>query len=215
MRKAPTLLLDLDGTLADTLEDIRASTNYVRGTYGLEPLSADTVRSYVGNGVVALLRAALHDAGHFETLQQQAWSRYREHHRNQCVVHVRPYPGVREHLHRWQAEGRRLGVVTNKPDAFAAAILEHLELATYLPVLIGADTTDYKKPAPEPIWAALHRLGAPRTGAIMAGDSPGDLRAARAAGITTIAALYGYHPPEELRAEGADIYWRSFGEEEP
>ncbi len=211
MHNPPPMLLDLDGTLADTLEDIRASANHVRGAYGLEPLPADAVRELVGNGAQALLRGALQEAGPFEPLRERAWALYREHHTEQCLVHVRAYPGVCEHLRRWQGEGRPMAVVTNKPEAFAAAILDHLELTELLPVLIGGDTIPQRKPAPEPIWAALDRLGAPRTPAIMVGDSPGDLRAGRAAGLTTIAALYGYRPAEELRREGADIYWRGFG----
>ena len=210
----PPLLLDLDGTLADTLEDIRASTNYVRSAYQLEPLPADAVRDLVGNGVLSLLKNALREAGPFAAVRERAWSLYREHHGHQCVVHVRPYPGTREHLTRWHREGRPLAVVTNKPEAFASAILDHLELTPYLPVLIGGDTTPHKKPSPEPIWAALDRLGTPRQPAIMVGDSPTDMRAGRAAGLTTIAALYGFRTEDELRREGADIYWRSFGEEE-
>ncbi len=121
MNEATTLLLDLDGTLADTLEDIRASTNHVRGTYGLEPLPAEIVRSFVGNGVVSLLRAALVEAGHFESLEEQAWCRYREHHRNQCVVHVQPYPGVRDHLRRWRDDSpfscaNRIDATAGRPE---------------------------------------------------------------------------------------------------
>lgn len=212
-RSAPPLLLDLDGTLADTLEDIRASANHVRDAYDLAPLTLDSVRPMVGNGARALLRRALSDAGPFETIADRAWSLYREHHLEQCVVHVRPYPGAVEHLQRWQGDNRPMAVVTNKPEAFAARILEHLDLARYLPVLIGGDSIASKKPAPEPVWAALERLGVPRAPAIMAGDSPGDIRAGKSAGTTTIAALYGYGPAAELRAEGADVYWQGFGEE--
>ena len=214
VQNPPPLLLDLDGTLADTLEDIRASANHVRDAYGLEPLPADTVRELVGNGAMALLRGALQEAGPFEPLRERAWALYREHHTEQCMVHVRAYPGVCEHLRQWHGEGRLMAVVTNKPEAFAAAILDHLELTPHLPVLIAGDTIGHKKPAPEPIWAALDRLGAPRTPAIMAGDSPSDLRAGQAAGLTTIAALYGYRPAEELRRQGADLYWQRFGEED-
>lgn len=213
MAQNPPLLLDLDGTLADTLEDIRASTNHVRGAFHLEPLPSDAVRDLVGNGVLSLLENALADTGPFEAVRERAWSLYREHHDHQCVVHVQLYPGAREHLARWTDQGRPLAVVTNKPESFARAILDHLELTPYLPVLVGGDTTPFKKPSPEPIWAALERLGVPRRPAVMAGDSPNDLRAGRAAGVTTIAALYGFRDESELRSEGADIYWRSFGEE--
>ena len=113
------MLLDLDGTLADTLEDIRASANHVRGAYGLEPLPADAVRELVGNGAQALLRGALQEVGPFEPLRERAWALYREHHTEQCLVHVQAYPGVCEHLRRWQGEGRPMAVVTNKPASAA------------------------------------------------------------------------------------------------
>lgn len=212
---APPLLLDLDGTLADTLEDIRDSANHVRNAYGLRPLTLDAVRPMVGDGAQALLRRALAGAGPFDAIAENAWSLYREHHREQCIGHVRPYPGAAEHLRAWHDEGRAMAVVTNKPEAFAARILEHLDLSRYLPVLIGGDTLSFKKPAPEPVWAALERLGVPRSPAIMAGDSPGDIRAARAAGVGSVAALYGYGQVGDLLAAKPDGYWSRFGEETP
>jgi phosphoglycolate phosphatase-like HAD superfamily hydrolase len=162
-----------------------------------------------------LLERALAGAGPFAALRERAWALWQEHHEAQCTRTVRPYPGVAEHLARWQAERRPMAVVTNKPARFAHAILAHVGLDRFVPVVIGGDTLGERKPSPAPVHAALARLGAPATGAALVGDGVQDLRAGKAAGVRTIAALFGFHDPAALRAEGADEYWAAFGVAEP
>jgi phosphoglycolate phosphatase len=209
------ILFDLDGTLADTLADIAASVNELRAAHGGPPVTAAAVREMVGDGVRVLLRRALAelmpDAGDDDPRWDDALALYRAHHLTQCVVHVQLYPGVGEHLQAWHVDDRPMAVVTNKPEGFARRILDHLGLSQWIRVLIGGDTLEIRKPRPEPLWAALDRLGTPRTPGVMVGDGLQDLRAGKAAGLQTVAALYGYRAPELLRAEGADEYWEWFG----
>ncbi|MBL9078349.1 MAG: HAD hydrolase-like protein [Planctomycetes bacterium] len=216
MPAPPPFLFDLDGTLADTLADLTASTNHVRARRDLPPLDAAAVRSFVGDGARALLRRALApvlpaDTAAAEADLDAAFADYCAHHDRQCTVHARPFPGVRAHLEQLAARGHRLAVVTNKPSRFAVPIVRHLRLDDLLPVVVGGDTLAEKKPAPAPLWFALERLGAPRTAGTMVGDGLPDLRAARAAGLGAIACLFGYGDPAALRREGADAYWRAFG----
>lgn len=215
-RPAP-FLFDLDGTLADTLADIAASTNHVRARHGLPALPDATVRTFVGDGARTLLRRALQPvlaAG--EAAERQidaAFARYAEHHAAQCTVHARLYPGVRTVLEQLAARGHRLAVVTNKPERFAVPIVRHLGLADLLPVVVGGDTLPQKKPDPAPLRFALAQLGANEhdRGATMVGDGVQDLRAGKAAGLRTIACLFGFGEPRALRQEGADGFWRGFG----
>ncbi|MCR9247166.1 MAG: HAD-IA family hydrolase [bacterium] len=223
MSTRPAFLFDLDGTLADTLGDIAASTNHVRERHGLPAVDLATVRTYVGDGARKLLARALADvlaelpATAIDARLDAAFEHYVEHHLDQCTKTVRLYPGVREFLTARHAEGHPLAVVTNKPARFAAPIVQHLELEELLPVVVGGDTLPVRKPDPEPLRHALRELGRPTENltaadVTMVGDGPQDLRAARALGARSIACLFGFTAPERLRDEGADEYWHAFGE---
>lgn len=213
----PPFLFDLDGTLADTLADLAASANHVRGLHGLPPVPVATVRSFVGDGARTLLQRALDGALPDAAAARQAaldaaFAEYVAHHDRQCTVHARTFPGVREHLEALRAAGHPLAVVTNKPERFAVPIVDHLGLRDLLPVVVGGDTLPHRKPDPAPLHHALRRLGAEATGGSMVGDGLQDLRAARAAGLRAIGCLFGYGDPAALLAERADGYWRAFGQ---
>jgi phosphoglycolate phosphatase len=204
-------LFDLDGTLADTLADIAASTDHVRAGFGLPPLGAAGVRDLVGHGAGTLLRSALRELGapDGDPLFDRAYAIYAAHHEAQCTRTARLYPGTREWLDARAAAGHAFAVVTNKPERFARAVLTHLGVDGRFAVVIGGDTMPARKPDPAPLRAALQQLSA--DAGTMVGDGETDLRAGKAAGLRTIACLYGYRPPALLRAEGADGYWRAFG----
>ena len=215
-RPAP-FLFDLDGTLADTLADIAASTNQVREVHGLPAAPLAAVRSFVGDGARTLLRRALADvlpadAAATERTIDAAFACYAEHHAVQCTRTVRAFPGVRDHLESLRAAGHGLAVVTNKPERFAVAIVSHLGLHDLLAVVIGGDTLPLRKPDPAPLALALARLGSSgEVAGTMVGDGVQDLRAGKALGLSTIGCLFGYGDPARLRAEGADAFWRAFG----
>lgn len=102
--------------------------------------------------------------------------------------------------------------MTNKPERFAVPLCAHLGLGELVQVVLGGDSLPVKKPDPAPLHEALRRLGHRGPGATMVGDGVQDLRAGKAAGCSTIACLFGFGEPLKLRAEGADHYWRAFGE---
>ncbi len=213
MSRPAAFLFDLDGTLADTLPDLAASTNHVRGAHGLPPVAEDAVRRFVGDGARTLLRRALAELGDAvdDALLDRAFAAYAAHHMEQCTTRTAAYPGVREHLDALRRRGHPLAVVTNKPERFAVPVVRHLGLADLLPVVVGGDTLPVKKPDPAPLRHALDRLGAAADGATMVGDGVQDLRAGKALGARTIGCLFGYGDPALLRAEGADRWWRAFG----
>ncbi|MGE3175594.1 MAG: HAD family hydrolase [Planctomycetota bacterium] len=211
--RALPFLFDLDGTLADTIGDIAASTNAVRRSYGLPAHDVATIQSFVGHGAGTLLRRALAELelGDEDPRWAEARARYTAHHDRQCTVTARLYPGVLPFLDALRARGHRLGVVTNKPERFARAVVAHLDLDRRVEIVIGGDTLAQKKPDPAPVLAALRRLGGDAGAGTMVGDGETDLRAGKAAGLRTIACLFGYRPAALLRAEGADEYWTRFG----
>jgi phosphoglycolate phosphatase len=207
----PAFLFDLDGTLADTLPDIAATTNHVRRLHGLAPADTTTVRTFIGDGAKTLLRRALAELAPREEVGRDAlegaFAAYIEHHREQCTGHAQLYPGVREHLTALTEQGGSIAIVTNKPEQFALPLAHHLGLDEFTSVIIGGDTLSTKKPDPAMLAHALARLGASPTNATMIGDGLQDLRAGRALGLRTIACLFGYGDPTALQAEGADEYW--------
>jgi phosphoglycolate phosphatase len=212
-------LFDLDGTLADTLPDLHASTNHVRARHGLPPATLAELRSFVGDGARTLLARAvaarLPDEAHArDEVLDAAFADYVAHHALQCTGEAQLYPGVAAFLQRLHAAGHALAVVTNKPERCARPVLVHLGLLPLLGALVGGDTLPQKKPDPAPVLHALRTLGAAAATATMVGDGVQDLRAAKAAGVRTIACLFGYGDPLALRTEGAHVYWRAFGEPE-
>ena len=220
MTLPPPFLFDLDGTLAHTLPDIAASTNHVRALHGVPPASAALVSTFVGDGARTLVSRALAEVlppdGPARTAAiERAYEDYVAHHRTQVTALAHLFPGVREHLTLLRERGHALGVVTNKPAMFAVPLLQHLGIAAFFGIVVGGDTLPQKKPDPAPLLHALRALGADAvaTGAqaTMVGDSLQDLRAGKAAGLRTIACLFGYGEPGALRREGADAFWRAFG----
>ena len=208
---APAFLFDLDGTLADTLPDLVASTNHVRACYDLPAADAATVRRWIGDGARALLRRALAPRPLDDAGLDDAYERYVEHHRGQCVRDCRLFDGAASHLRALRDAGHPVAVVTNKPELFALPVARHLGLYEFTEVVVGGDTLQSKKPDPAMLAHALERLAAPVQGATMVGDGLQDLRAGKALGLRTVACLFGYGDAAALRQEGADTYWSAFG----
>jgi phosphoglycolate phosphatase len=186
------VLLDLDGTLVDSAEDLREALNEVLAGEGLRPIEAAEVRAMIGDGVLKLVERGLARAGGDPDRARELMPRFLSVYEPRAARSTRPYPGVVETLRALRARGLRLGVVTNKPEAATWAILEALALAPFLDVVIGGDTLPERKPSPEPLVAALRRLETEPHSAVMVGDNHHDVQAARAAGLKAILVSYGY-----------------------
>ncbi len=191
-----TFLFDLDGTLIDSVADIAASVNRLRGELGLPPLDLPTVRSYVGDGSRLLVTRALPQFS--EAHLARFLEIYGEHLLDQTVV----YPGMREFLalHRRQ----RLAVVTNKPLTPTLALLDALYLRPFFSVVLGAESAPTRKPDPGPVLLALQRLGSQPENTVFIGDHHTDLRAGCAAGVKTCFCAWGIG-----RTEGAEYDFRA------
>lgn len=198
-----TILFDMDGTVLDTLEDLWASTNAVLRELGHPERTLAEIRSYVGNGAANQIRCAM-PAGSSDAALADALARYRVHYAAHCREHTRPYPGVVPMLEALAAAGKRLAVVSNKPDG-AVRLLNQEYFGALLPVAIGETPERRRKPAPDTVEAALAALGADKAGAVYVGDSEVDVATARSAGLPLIAVSWGFRSREQLVAAGAEI----------
>ncbi|MFT3762953.1 MAG: phosphoglycolate phosphatase [Pseudoxanthomonas sp.] len=196
-------LFDLDGTLLDSAPDMLATANRMRASRGLAPLALEDVRNHVSRGARAVLAAAF---AHASPDEREAWvPEFLDTYRSEIGRHSRLFDGVAEMLDALERAGARWGIVTNKPEYLARDILPHHGWETRSAVLIGGDTLAERKPHPLPLLAAAERVGVAPADCVYVGDDERDIVAARAAGMRSVAALWGYRMPDESPAQwGAD-----------
>lgn len=198
---------DLDGTLVDSVPDLAAAVDAALTDLGLPAPGEDKVRDWVGNGSRSLVERALTDAlgeapaeAFLGTAHEGFLARYGE----APCARTRLYPGVREALEGLSASGRRLVLVTNKPEAFIAPILEATGIAGHFSLCLGGDSLPRRKPDPLPLIHAAERFDVAPGRCLMVGDSRHDIAAGRAAGFRTLAVPYGYNHGEPVAASGPD-----------
>ncbi len=186
------LLLDLDGTLVDSLHDLAVSLNHTLHTFGLPERSLAEVRAFIGEGVTVLLGRALatEDAATLEEGRRRFFEHYREH----CLDDTRVFAGWEPVLE----SDLPLAVLTNKPERFARRILEGLGLHKRLAMIVGGDTLPVRKPDLGVLDHMTEALGVARERCIMVGDGLPDGRIAQAAGIPFWAVRWGYGSEESL-----------------
>ena len=199
--KYKAVLFDMDGTLLDTLEDLRDGVNLMLERRGYPLRTTEEIRDFVGNGARQLMQLAL-PAGAEETEVDSVLEEYREWYKVNYCIKTRPYDGVEEILNLLQAQGIKSAVVSNKPDATARQLAE--KFFPGLPAFGQRDEIP-KKPAPDMVRNALEVLGVAAQDAVYVGDSEVDVKTARNAGMPLIAVSWGFRTREQLRAAGAEI----------
>lgn len=199
-------MVDLDGTLVDTLGDFVVALNAMLADLGLPALDRPRVERLVGKGSEHLIKSVLALAGtdasaiEFEA----AWARYQHHYQRINGQHSALYPGAREGLERLRAHGLPLACLTNKPTGFAQDLLRAKGLDGFFKQVLGGDAFARKKPDPLPLLSTCALLGSPPPRTLMLGDSSNDAQAARAAGCPVWLVTYGYNHGEPVRAVDAD-----------
>jgi phosphoglycolate phosphatase len=188
------ILFDLDGTLIDSVPDLAAATNELLALDNLPPQTVDAVRSMIGNGVKKLVERAYAASGApaegqaLEELTNRMMAIYGRH----LTRHTTLMPSAGDIVATYHQSGVRIGVVTNKPEAFTHQLLKHFGLDDRVAVVVGGDTGPERKPAPDMLDHALSVLGLSVGRALMVGDSPADIDAARAARMASVAVRGGY-----------------------
>jgi phosphoglycolate phosphatase len=203
-----TLLLDLDGTLVHSAPDLMAALNRLMRARGLAGFTQPETARMVGDGVARLVERAFAARG--TALDTGAVAEFSADYAAHAAEETRAYPGVAEGLRSLAADGWRLAVCTNKPEAAARALLGSLGLAQYFAAIGGGDSFPVRKPDPGHLLAILRTVGGNPAHTVMGGDNVNDVAAARGAGVPCIFAAWGYGTP--AMAEGAAAVARDFGE---
>ncbi|MBK5941614.1 phosphoglycolate phosphatase [Halochromatium roseum] len=201
------VLIDLDGTLVDSVPDLTFCVDEMMARLGRPPRGEPAVRQWVGNGVERLVVRALigqldgePDAADFERALPIFLELYAENTAVRSVL----YPGVREGLDLLRARGYRLGCVTNKAGRFTEPLLQAVGIRDAFELVVSGDALPEKKPSPLPLLHAAKHFGVEPAAALMLGDSVSDVRAARAAGFAIICVSYGYNHGDDIRTAEPD-----------
>jgi phosphoglycolate phosphatase len=198
------VIVDLDGTMVDTLGDFEAALKLMLGELGLRAVDRGFIEHTVGKGSEHLIRSTLAHVGGGAGLYEDAWARYQRHYLRINGDHSAVYPGVQEGLQAWRRRGLKLACLTNKPTAFARPLLQKKGLAGYFEQVFGGDAFERKKPDPLPLFKSCDALGISPARTLMVGDSSNDARAARAAGCPVVLVSYGYNHGEPVSGVDAD-----------
>lgn len=202
-----TVIFDMDGTILDTIEDLRDSVNHMMRKYGYPEYTLPEIKSFVGNGVGVLIEKSVpggRDNPLFETILAEFKAYYNEH----CNIKTRPYAGIPELMRKLKEAGFKLAIVSNKPNS-AVADLNELYYKEYVDVAIGEGPSLARKPAPDMVEKALSLLNSSKNEAIYIGDSEVDLATANNSGLRHILVLWGFREKEFLEKEGGKVFAKS------
>ncbi len=215
-------IVDLDGTMVDTVGDFVVALNRMLADLSLPGVGAADVARLVGKGsehliasvLIQVLKVASAHTGralsaieleaNAAALFPAAWAAYQRHYLSINGQHASVYPGVLEGLRHLQSRGLRLACLTNKPTAFAVPLLQAKGLDGFFSVVFGGDSFERKKPDPLPLLKTCEALGSGPARTLMLGDSSNDAQAARAAGCPVVLVTYGYNHGEPVRRVDAD-----------
>lgn len=219
MRKK-AIIWDLDGTLMDTIEDLKNSVNYALRTNGMQERTLSEVRQFVGNGVRRLMQLAVPEfivrekdnSEVFEKVFDDFKSYYVQH----CQENTGLYDGIAESLKALKEKGIRMAVVSNKLQQGVTELVnseihtvgknDAVRLCDYMDVSIGECPEVARKPAPDMVLKALEELGVDKDDAVYIGDSEVDVATARNSGLPCISVLWGFRDINLLKKHGADTF---------
>ncbi len=186
-------IVDLDGTMVDTVGDFDAALNAMLLEQDLPPVDRGFISLTVGKGSEHLIRSTLVQVGADPGRYDSAWQAYQRHYLAINGSFSVVYPGVLEGLQQLAAAGLPLACLTNKPTAFARPLLAAKGLAGFFTHVFGGDAFARKKPDPLPLLETCRALGSQPARTLMVGDSSNDAQAARAAGCPVVLVSYGYN----------------------
>ena len=216
LRSCVAVMIDLDGTMVDTLGDFAKAIDGMLQDLKLPALDASHIEHMVGKGSEHLLHSVLTHvlteagdsavAAKVTQLMPEAWERYQWHYERVNGQFSTLYPGVAEGLAALAKAGYPMACLTNKPTAFAHELLKAKGLHGYFGHVFGGDAFERKKPDPMPLVKTCEAMGTEPAKTLMVGDSSNDASAARAAGCPVVLVTYGYNHGEPIRAVNADAF---------
>lgn len=200
--KYSAIVFDLDGTLTDTLEDLKDSVNYALKEFGFPERNIDEIRSFVGNGVRRLIYLSVPENTSDETAEK-CLDVFKEYYKEHSLVKTKPYDGIVPMLQSLKNQGIKTAVVTNKMYEAAQDIVR-IFFDGLIDVTVGQVDGIAQKPQPDGIYTALEKLGVSKENAVYVGDSEVDCMTARNAGMPCIGVTWGFRSKEVLLENGAD-----------
>lgn len=211
--KDTTLIFDLDGTLVDTAPDLIGTLNHVLSSIDCAPAPETHIRPFISFGARRMIVEGLALGGVSLTDPETdaLFDTFLDHYASNIAVASAPYPNLHSALDAAKEGGARLGVCTNKREDLSLRLLRELKLHDRFSTIVGRDTLDVCKPHPRHLTETIIRAGGDVARSIMIGDSPTDVKTARAAGIPVVAVSFGYSevPPAKL---GADVVIDDFSQ---
>lgn len=213
---SPTLVLDLDGTLADTNRDLIPVLNRATKAYGLDPIAMADVGYVVGHGAKAMIvkAFAFHNRELPDDMLEELFAKFLiDYEENICVDTVL-FDGVLDALSAFEQDGWKLAVCTNKMEHLAVKLLKSLDIFDRFAAITGGDTFTVRKPDPAHIIKTVEMAGGQANAAVMVGDSITDINAAKAGDIPVVAVTFGYTdtPVEELSPNRIISHYRDLKE---
>ena len=191
------VLLDIDGTVLDTLEDLWAAVNVSLRRFSLPEASLEAVRAGLGNGAAHLISCVAP-----EEKREQVLAFYKPWYDAHCNLKTRPYPGILPLMGALRAGGVRQAIISNKPDP-AVQELAKSYFPGLLETAVGESETVRRKPNPDAVLAAVRQMGLTVADCVYIGDTEVDLATAKNAGMACIAVSWGFRSREQLIASGA------------
>jgi len=190
------ICFDLDGTLVDSVPDLRLALNAMLDEYQLTHCLEADIKTWVGNGIPKLVERALEHVvrdGRAQLIFKDALPSFEKHYRHYLNSASSLYEGVAETLQQLKARGYQIALVTNKAEQFLPGLLQGFNIADKFDLLLGGDTLSKNKPDSMQVDFACAHFGVSKAQAIMVGDSRNDILAGQNAKVQTIALTYGYN----------------------
>lgn len=215
LKKPELILIDLDGTLVDSVPDLAEAGDRMMRDLGLPPRGEDASRNWVGNGVERFCKRTLLgtlDGEPDEALYDKALPLFKKHYQETNGHFSRLFDGVKDGLEMLKKKGFKLACVTNKAADFTIPLLKAKGIHDYFGVIVSGDTLPVKKPDPAPLLHAAKELGTTPETSAMLGDSMHDAEAGRRAGFQVICVSYGYNHGHDIRDANPDAVIDSFME---
>lgn len=197
------IIFDLDGTLLNTLDDIRDSLNHTLRLFGMPEKTPDEVRARLGSGSARLVELCV-PGGRENPDYEAVFAEYAAWYPGHALLHTQPFPGVTELLEQLCSSGAKIAIVSNKPDASVKDLDAHF-FSGLTSAAIGEKPGTRRKPAPDSVLEAMAALGASRGETVYVGDSEVDIATAQGARIDCIAVSWGFRTAAELEAAGAAV----------
>lgn len=200
--KFDAVVFDLDGTLTDTLEDLKNSVNYAMCEFGFPERTLEEVRAFVGNGVKRLVYLSVPENTE-KAVADKCLAVFKEHYKNNSLVKTKPYDGIIPMLEELKKQGVKIAVVTNKMHEAAEDIVR-IFFGGLVDITVGQTDGIAQKPRPDAVYLALGKLGVSKEKAVYVGDSEVDCITAKNADIPCIGVTWGFRDKSVLAENGAD-----------